>query len=329
MSSSSSSWTSWTEWVHAGPWAVRAVFRVLKAVLHWITGTTELQRVCQRTAVPRQRRVQAVEAAIAGSEVVRDVHARLARLTSDTATTTATASNDVLLVAERPNEDARDALQTLVARKRLDRAAPWVRAELEPAVAHIAAYHAWRRSVQRLAETPYASGNAAHEAELVALWSAWRPETPLPARTGAHWTELGFQGADPATDFRGMGILGLRCLAHLARTYPNDATALLLQSQHPVRWFPLAITVIAVANHVRKLLADLWVRHVFYAEPAPLTLDVFLETTSLACIHFGRCWAMATEDITAFPVVFGRHEAAWVHLLKTHNGLPRRADLTG
>ena len=44
------------------------------------------------------------------------------------------------------------------------------------------------------------------------LWSTLRPDVPLPSRTGHHWTEIGFQGDDPATDFRGMGLLGLQNL---------------------------------------------------------------------------------------------------------------------
>jgi hypothetical protein len=31
----------------------------------------------------------------------------------------------------------------------------------------------------------------------------------LDERISDHWAELGFQGKDPATDFRGMGVLGL------------------------------------------------------------------------------------------------------------------------
>lgn len=36
-------------------------------------------------------------------------------------------------------------------------------------------------------------------------------ETPLLEcrRYGAHWEQIGFQGNDPATDLRGVGILGL------------------------------------------------------------------------------------------------------------------------
>jgi len=37
-------------------------------------------------------------------------------------------------------------------------------------------------------------------------------EGQLTSRVSDQWTDLGFQGHDPATDFRGMGLLGLQQL---------------------------------------------------------------------------------------------------------------------
>lgn len=47
---------------------------------------------------------------------------------------------------------------------------------------------------------------------LLQLWSSLKPDFPLKSRIGQHWGEIGFQGDDPATDFRGMGLLGLKNL---------------------------------------------------------------------------------------------------------------------
>lgn len=38
------------------------------------------------------------------------------------------------------------------------------------------------------------------------------PDEPLKDRITRQWGEIGFQGDDPKTDFRGMGILGLNNL---------------------------------------------------------------------------------------------------------------------
>lgn len=41
------------------------------------------------------------------------------------------------------------------------------------------------------------------------LWEFLKPNTPLESRISKQWCEIGFQGDDPKTDFRGMGLLGL------------------------------------------------------------------------------------------------------------------------
>jgi len=43
----------------------------------------------------------------------------------------------------------------------------------------------------------------------VQLWTSLQPDVVLTERISAQWTVIGFQGSDPATDFRGMGVLGL------------------------------------------------------------------------------------------------------------------------
>lgn len=38
------------------------------------------------------------------------------------------------------------------------------------------------------------------------LWSLLMPETALENRITSQWGEIGFQGKNPETDFRGMGM---------------------------------------------------------------------------------------------------------------------------
>ncbi|NWU73796.1 ELMD3 protein, partial [Pterocles burchelli] len=59
-------------------------------------------------------------------------------------------------------------------------------------------------------------------------------------RYGAHWEELGFQGADPGTDLRGTGMLGLMQILHFvtdARTLPL-AREIFKLSQHETQARP-------------------------------------------------------------------------------------------
>ena len=71
-----------------------------------------------------------------------------------------------------------------------------------------------------LSRLPFDAANADHRTLLEQYWRATTGE-PLPAPTGPHWQRLGFQGDDPATDFRGMGVLGLHQLLYLATHHPE------------------------------------------------------------------------------------------------------------
>ncbi len=44
---------------------------------------------------------------------------------------------------------------------------------------------------------------------LLKLWQLLQPGVALESRKTKDWQNLGFQGDDPKTDFRGMGLLGL------------------------------------------------------------------------------------------------------------------------
>lgn len=41
------------------------------------------------------------------------------------------------------------------------------------------------------------------------LWELLMPTIKLESRITKQWGDIGFQGDDPKTDFRGMGMLGL------------------------------------------------------------------------------------------------------------------------
>ena len=44
---------------------------------------------------------------------------------------------------------------------------------------------------------------------LMEIWTFLRPDRKIKARKSEEWIEIGFQVEDPATDFRGAGVLGL------------------------------------------------------------------------------------------------------------------------
>jgi hypothetical protein len=53
------------------------------------------------------------------------------------------------------------------------------------------------------AATAFSNSNADHEDMLLELWTLLKPDTPFVRESRENWGEVGFQGKDPATDFRG------------------------------------------------------------------------------------------------------------------------------
>lgn len=71
------------------------------------------------------------------------------------------------------------------------------------------------------------------------------------------WGDVGFQGDDPSTDFRGMGLLGLHQLTYFATSYPTQAREILNSSNHPRRYYPFAATGINITSFIFELLNEL------------------------------------------------------------------------
>jgi hypothetical protein len=83
----------------------------------------------------------------------------------------------------------------------------------------------------------YNSDDAQHEQKLLTLWENLMPDVKLTSRVSKQWGDIGFQGDDPKTDFRGMGLLGLDNLIYFSTKYTSTARRILLHSQHPTRGY--------------------------------------------------------------------------------------------
>ena len=72
----------------------------------------------------------------------------------------------------------------------------------------------------------YDKKNDEHEGKLMKLWSTLKPNEELGERKTKKWIDIGFQGDDPATDFRGSGILGLDQLSSVTTSAEYQAEGL-------------------------------------------------------------------------------------------------------
>ncbi|PIA50377.1 hypothetical protein AQUCO_01300843v1 [Aquilegia coerulea] len=96
---------------------------------------------------------------------------------------------------------------------------------------------------QRRLDVSYDGSNPEHQDTLRALWSAAYPGEELSGLVSEQWKEMGWQGKDPSTDFRGGGFISLENLLFFARAYPKPFQDL-LQKQEGDRamWeYPFAV----------------------------------------------------------------------------------------
>ncbi|XP_020594078.1 ELMO domain-containing protein A-like [Phalaenopsis equestris] len=66
-----------------------------------------------------------------------------------------------------------------------------------------------------------------HQDALKQLWKLAYPQRELPPLKSEKWKEMGWQGADPSTDFRSGGFLSLENLIFFAKHYPDSFQRLL------------------------------------------------------------------------------------------------------
>ena len=127
------------------------------------------------------------------------------------------------------------------------------------------------------------------------------------------WRDMGFQNADPSTDLRAMGMLGVHCLLRLAETRTGYVRAICAVAGSRAGCYPFALTGI----NLGKLMVDLLdLRQV---DPVDIT-DADDPGPSLL-----RCWQtplialfcqLPEETADVFEVVFSRlvqvFERAWL-----------------
>lgn len=117
------------------------------------------------------------------------------------------------------------------------------------------------------------AGNELYESLLERLWNAIYQDAPmmakkqgssiasaLPKREFARisdgWIDIGFQGSNPDTDFRGGGILALKCLVYVFEAFPQRMLEILL-SQKPSpgkKWYPVCVAGINLTCMIAGLL---------------------------------------------------------------------------
>jgi len=166
--------------------------------------------------------------------------------------------------------------------------------------------------VEKMRSTAYSSSSSHHEESLMQLWTLVRGSTTPGAapRKGSHWTEIGFQGSDPATDFRGGGYLALINMVYFAATQPKVACAQIQDSQGDGEmcfylWAVVCInfTCELCALHKRRRLNKF-----FYAiSPESVAvistekvIEVFNSLFVEVMVFYHKCWLTERPNVMEF-----------------------------
>lgn len=146
-------------------------------------------------------------------------------------------------------------------------------------------------AISALRKEQFDSENTSHEGKLLELWDNLMPTQRLEARITKQWQDIGFQGDDPKTDFRGMGLLGLENLLYFSTEYKNAAGHVLAHSQHPTYGYAFAIVGINITCMAWELLKGGDAKtYVYNAGRGPPTLRTFHQFYSYLFWEFDRYW---------------------------------------
>ncbi|KAH8312272.1 hypothetical protein KR044_010026 [Drosophila immigrans] len=186
-------------------------------------------------------------------------------------------------------------------------------------------YKRLMHNVEELRAEQYDSDNLDHERKLWELWQLLMPDTPLTGRISKQWQEIGFQGDDPKTDFRGMGVLGLDNLLYFASAYNDAAKHVLLHSMHPTLGYTYAIVGINLTALAYNLLRTGAAKTHFYNQVALhkqnfSTVEDFHKLYCYLFFEFDRFWMESSpRNIMDFREVYQAFEITKLEALHNDN----------
>ncbi|KAI3472410.1 hypothetical protein Pfo_029531 [Paulownia fortunei] len=147
---------------------------------------------------------------------------------------------------------------------------------------------------QRLS-VPFDGTFSEHQDALRQLWRLSYPDRQLPSLKSEVWKDMGWQGSDPSTDFRGGGFISLENLIFFAKTYP-EAFQNLLHKRDGDRseWeYPFAVAGINISFMLVQML-DLQ-----SGNPSTMAGHRFLELLSQDEMAFDNLFCVAFKLLDA------------------------------
>ncbi|KRY58311.1 Adenylyl cyclase-associated protein 2 [Trichinella britovi] len=260
----------------------------------WFTGKNELQYVLEKK-IPKHDRVLQVEAILRKWKVF-----------------------DFETISKCSLTEIYKTLATLCSENNLHNRKLKIR--LKYCLQKIIAYEKLLKDVEDVRMIHYNPYDKAHESQLLKLSSLLKPESQISA-IDPRWVELGFQGKDPSTDFRGMGLLGLQQLIYMCETEQQKSQAMLSRSLNPRHGYPFAIVGINMSFLTRELLREGHLKSFFYAKSTCKFPMQDLHDVYRYCFYrFDQLWAIyKPENEMAFGEIRAQLKADLLSELRAGN----------
>jgi len=241
-----------------------SLFRsLIKIFSRLLTGKCELYRIIEAN-IPQTSRVLLTEESLASSK-----HTKVRNLLQNSSNV-----RDLIPIKKIPQKFASHFC-----------------AEMKLVLDQLHGYEDLFASIEALRREKFDSKNQNHEKLLLELWSMLQPERVLSNRISRDWEDIGFQGTDPATDFRGMGLLGLLNLHHLASNHPQITLQMIQHSNHPRHGYSFAILGINLTSMAVELLSNGLLRTHFFnsIKRRPQVVD-FHHVYVYLFVEFDKFW---------------------------------------
>jgi len=148
-----------------------------------------------------------------------------------------------------------------------------------------------KQYIEEVRKTAFVHKDSVHQTQLLKLWNLLRNNEPLPNIITRKWIDIGFQGEDPATDFRGAGYLGLENLIYFTEKYPNNALKAYKASCDPKHNYFFAAAGLYITLEIYFMMNKNYFDDLFYqASVKEKAVMVFGEIYSTVFRMFDEFW---------------------------------------
>lgn len=278
--------------------------RLLKYIIHFVTGKCELERICARGQFGFRACID-VENSLKNSKY-EDIQ-RLCVLEDEEEKST-----NVLAASYRDSSTGiRNETASIIRIKNINGLAnAQFQQTLEFFVLRIKSYNRLLARLDQLSSTSFDDKNSEHRRLLFQLWTLIKggKEHPDIANIkNEKWREIGFQGKNPATDFRGMGLLGLINLVYLFENRRTETgMKIFTLSKHPSYGFMFAVGGIYFTSVTLELLKSGKLKRYLYNLPRmekEFTLEHFQDIFAQIYLEFSQHWVKRKPQFGSFGEV--------------------------